>query len=69
MAECNLELNLEKTAIVYCKDDQRKGDHPKVKFDFLGFTFQPRLVKTRNGHLFVGFNPGMIQRAAKKMRA
>ena len=40
-----------------------------VKFDFLGFTFQPRLVETRNGRLFVGFNPGMSQRAAKKMRA
>jgi len=69
LAECNLELNLEKTAIVYCKDKQRKGDYPKVKFDFLGFTFQPRLVETRNGRLFVGFNPGMSQRAAKKMRA
>jgi group II intron reverse transcriptase/maturase len=68
LAECKLELNLEKTRIVYCKDDQRKGNAPYVKFDFLGFTFQPRSVKTSKGRLFVGFNPAMSQKAAKKMR-
>ena len=56
LAECKLELNLEKTKIVYCKDDRRKGNASNVKFDFLGFTFQPRSVKTSKGRLFVGFN-------------
>ena len=36
MAECKLELNTEKTKIVYCKDDRRSGEYPAVKFDFLG---------------------------------
>jgi len=43
--------------------------YPKVRFDFLGFTFQPRLVRIRKGRNFVGFNPGMSQKSAKKMRA
>lgn len=32
-AECGLELNLQKTKIVYCKDDVRRGDYPEQKFD------------------------------------
>lgn len=29
-----LELNLTKTKIVYCKDDERKGKYPDTKFNF-----------------------------------
>ena len=36
---CGLELHPEKTKIVYCKDDFRKGTYPNEKFDFLGYTF------------------------------
>jgi len=68
MAECKLELNLQKTRIVYCKDDRRKGNFPVVRFDFLGFTFQPRLVKGPSGDVFVGFNPAVSNKAAKAMR-
>jgi RNA-directed DNA polymerase len=39
-AECGLTLHPEK--IVYCKDDDRRGDYPNQKFDFLGYTFRPR---------------------------
>lgn len=46
-AECGLELNLQKTKIVYCKEDGRRGNYPNQKFDFLGFTFQPRRAKNR----------------------
>jgi len=28
--------------ILYCKDDNRKGNHSHEQFDFLGFTFRPR---------------------------
>src|SRR6516225_4022595 len=41
-AECGLTLHPEKTNIVYCKDDDRRGDYPNQKFDFLGYTFRPR---------------------------
>jgi group II intron reverse transcriptase/maturase len=68
LGECRLELNIEKTKIVYCKGNRRRDKAQNVKFDFLGFTFQPRGVMTSKGHLFVGFNPGISQKAAKAIR-
>ena len=44
-AECGLTLHPEKTKIVYCKDDDRRGTYPDQKFDFLGYTFRPRLSR------------------------
>jgi RNA-directed DNA polymerase len=41
MGVCGLELHPSKTKIVYCRDFRRKGKHIEVKFDFLGFSFQP----------------------------
>jgi RNA-directed DNA polymerase len=65
---CNLELHPENTKIVYCKDDDRPGRHENEKFDFLGFTFRPRLVKGRQGNFFVGFTPAISEKAAKAIR-
>lgn len=48
-AEVGLELNREKTRIVYCKDEDRKGSYENERFDFLGYTFRPRLAKNRYG--------------------
>jgi group II intron reverse transcriptase/maturase len=42
LAECRLMLHPEKTRIVYCKDVNRKGDYPDIRFDFLGFQFRAR---------------------------
>ena len=64
-AECGLELNLQKTKIVYCKDDDRRGNYPEQKFDFLGFTFRPRRAKNHKGKLFVGFMPAISNKAKK----
>jgi len=36
LQECRLELHPEKTKIVYCKDDDRRGTYPNEQFDFLG---------------------------------
>jgi RNA-directed DNA polymerase len=44
LAECGLELNEDKTRIVYCKSSVRRGSHEHVAFDFLGYTFRPRLA-------------------------
>jgi len=57
MLSCELELHPEKTKIVYCKDYRRQGNHPEVKFDFLGFSFQPRTAKSKKtGKLFLGYD-------------
>ena len=37
-AECGLALHSDKTQIVYCKDNARRGPYPNQKFDFLGYT-------------------------------
>ena len=68
LAECHLELHPEKTKIVYCKDDRRKGTYPNVQFEFLGFCFQPRQVRGPRSGLFIGFTPAVSLRAAKAMR-
>jgi len=67
-AECGLELNLQKTRIVYCKSNNRRRDYPEQKFDFLGYTFRPRRAKDRWGRFFVGFNPAISNEAAKAIR-
>ena len=58
---------MQKTKIVYCKEDDRRGNYPEQKFDFLGFTFQPRRAKNRKGKLFVGFMPAIINKAKKSI--
>jgi len=68
LAECGLELHPEKTKIVYCKDDDRRGEHESVRFDFLGYTFQPRRAKNREGKFFVSFLPAISTKAAKTVR-
>jgi RNA-directed DNA polymerase len=68
LAECGLELHPEKTRIVYCKDARRRERYPNVQFDFLGFSFQPRRVKSRMGRFTVGFTPAVSRKAAKAMR-
>ena len=66
--ECGLELHSEKTKIVYCKDDDRPGEHEHIKFDFLGYTFQPRRAKNRWGRFFISFLPAISSKAAKAIR-
>jgi RNA-directed DNA polymerase len=68
LAQCKLELHPEKTKIVYCKDDDRKGGYPEEKFDFLGFTFMARRSKNRWGKYFVNFCPAVSSSAAKEIR-
>ena len=56
-SECGLALHPEKTKLVYCKDTNRKADHAAIQFDFLGYTFRPRLAKWRSGLFGVSFLP------------
>ena len=69
LRKCKLEAHPEKTKIVYCKDDDRRGSHEHERFDFLGYTFRPRPSKNRRGKFFVNFSPAMSDKAAKAARA
>lgn len=57
MACTGLELHPEKTKIVYCRDHRRKVKYPVVKFDFLGYSFQPRSSRSKkSGRFFLGYD-------------
>ena len=68
LAWCKLEMHPEKTKIVYCKDEDRKGEYPNEKFDFLGYTFRARRSKNRWGKYFINFSPAVSDKASKGMR-
>lgn len=67
-AQCGLELHPDKTRIVYCQDDDRRGEYSEMKFDFLGYTFRPRRSKNRFGKFFINFTPGVSNKAKTAMR-
>ena len=69
-SECGLELHPKKTKIVYCKDSHRKESHSEIKFDFLGFTFRPRVaMNNKTQEVFVSFAPAVSGSSQKSMRA
>ena len=67
-AACGLVLHPRKTKLVYCKDTNRTGEHDCVGFDFLGYTFRPRLAKWRGGLYGVSFLPAASPKALKAIR-
>jgi len=69
LSECGLKLHPDKTRIVYCKDENRKGEYPNTKFDFLGYTYRPRVVLNRKRNkTFVSFSPAVSSAALTAMR-
>jgi len=69
-SECGLQIHLEKTKIIYCKDEKRKGKYPNTSFDFLGYTFRGRIVRnTKTNKIFVSFTPAVSKASLKSMRA
>jgi len=68
LRECKLEIHPDKTRIVYCKDNDRRENQEEISFDFLGYTFRPRLSKNKHGKFFVNFTPAVSRKASKHMR-
>lgn len=69
LKDFKLELNQEKSKIVYCRSNQKRQPPFKVryqKFDFLGYTFKPRVVKER-GKIKLGFSPAISQKSRTKI--
>jgi len=67
LKKCGLELNLEKTKIVYCKDSNRKAEYKHTEFTFLGYTFRARPARSPKGKRFKSFQPEVSKRALKNM--
>ncbi|MCR8843563.1 reverse transcriptase domain-containing protein [Paenibacillus sp. SC116] len=58
----------EKTRIVYCKDDTRKGNYAHVSFEFLGTTFCSQKIKSKSGSYTARFGPKENDYAAPATR-
>ncbi|WP_394823662.1 group II intron reverse transcriptase/maturase [Pendulispora albinea] len=67
LQRCGLQLHPEKTRVVCCRPDAKKVE--AKSFDFLGFTFRPRIAKSRTGQIFTTFGPAISGKAAKSLRA
>lgn len=70
LKQCKLQIKEGKSNIVYCKRNQKK--HPPftvnyVTFDFLGFTFRPRMVKGYYGNFHLGFTPAISRTNQKRI--
>lgn len=69
LKDCGLELHPEKTQIVYCKDSNRRQKGvEKMSFDFLGYTFKPRLARnSQRGEWFTNWLPAVSNRSMRSM--
>jgi RNA-directed DNA polymerase len=65
LADYKLEINPTKTKLVFCKNAKRKGTYENERFDFLGYSFKSRLLKSSRGDLFVGFSPAISDTAVR----
>lgn len=68
MYECGLEIHPEKSKLVYCKSENNNLSYENTSFDFLGYTFRPRMVKSQQGKYFMGFTPAVSKSAGKNFR-
>jgi RNA-directed DNA polymerase len=67
LRRCGLQLHPEKTRVVCCRPNAKSAE--AKCFDFLGFTFRPRVAKSGTGQIFVTFSPAISGKAAKSLRA
>ncbi|MET7854420.1 group II intron reverse transcriptase/maturase [Streptomyces avermitilis] len=67
MAEVGLRLHPAKTRIVYCRDGLRRGSYEHTSFTFLGFTFQQRQMRDKNGRIRWSFRPAVSRDALKRL--
>lgn len=69
LSSYGLTMNQEKSKITYCYRTSRfyKEDRTvPVSFDFLGFTFKPRLCKREDGERFWGFGGSISSRNVQR---
>ncbi len=63
--ECGLEIQPEKSGMIYCKDKNRRGNYERISFDFLGYTFRPRRCVNGKGIVHPNFLPAISQASRK----
>lgn len=69
LGEVKLQIKEAKTRIAYCKDYKRRQAHENVRFEFLGFSYQPRMrISKRDGKPFMAFTAEISPSNQKKIR-
>jgi len=68
LRRCKLELHPEKTKIVLVKEKRWHSKRKVSVFDFLGFTFRPRMAKRKDGSLFTSVLPAISKDSANSIR-
>lgn len=63
-----LKIHPEKSKIVFCQKDDGKPESYYNSFNFLGYCFRPRMVKSQKGIYFMGFTPAVSKEAGKSFR-
>ena len=53
----------------HCKDGKRRGSYEHTSFTFLGFTFQQRRVRDKNGRQFSSISPAISKDALNRLGA
>jgi group II intron reverse transcriptase/maturase len=72
LKQYGLQLNNKKTRIVYCYRTarfQKEAKNIPVSFDFLGYTFKPRICAREDGQRFWGFRPAASRKNLMRMNA
>ncbi len=65
LQQCDLSSNEKKTKIVYYQNHRREKKDYQVKFNFLGFCFQPRPARSQHGGMFLVYD-GVISLDSEK---
>jgi RNA-directed DNA polymerase len=69
MEQVGLRLHPDKTKVVYCKDEKRRGSYEHTAFTFLGFTFRQRRARNKQGKKFSSFLPAISKDALNRISA
>lgn len=69
LGQVKLQIKEAKTRIAYCKDYKRRQSHENVRFEFLGFSYQPRKrISKYNGKPIMAFTAEISQSNQKRIR-
>jgi RNA-directed DNA polymerase len=68
LEEVKLRVNENKTHISYCKDYRRKEKHGDVRFEFLGFSYEPRTGTSTNGKRYLTYTPEISSSNQKRIK-
>ena len=68
LTEVKLAIKEEKTRIAYCRDYKRRTEQNIVTFDFLGFSYQPRIAQSKfESKPFIVFAPEISKSNQKRI--